>query len=665
MTPTRRLATAAWIAGLAACNRTEPAPVESIESPVVEAVASEPVTIPAPAVAPTPSAPVVAATVPSIGAPAVEMVAIPAHTHRRSGDNIDTSAAEVALASFEIDRTPVSRAQYETCIAAGACTAPRAQDCKPSDDAAMHCVDMYEARSYCAWAGKQLPREDQWEAAQEQIDAGPKRHFEWTLADWCGPGEVSCRPRSDWAVDGWREEMIGAVQRGALSMALLPPHQADPHVGFRCVREAPVVEARTYPSPCWASCDGCNDAQDGHVDGREIAVWTKEGTIASTVVLDASAKPKRKATAVADPGALLAAADPKTIVRAPSGRVVALQRKDAAGVTWQEQLHHDAAGNLRGRVSSSPGKRQLWSYHYGCYAADAPRLHPHRLKCPRPGPPRVEPQTEFGRCALDEHGRWELLFEGLELGCTRVAGPKSPCEATTARGRWALRFTPDDSDWMTATEPSQPFVLGEIDVLERRTLAVFDYDGDGFGEIVLRRSEGASEEPSSDVEIMTYAGGTIGRYEPADAHTDIRTVEDVDGDGRPDLRRMAGLGIPHSGAMGDPCSGGVESVARSLPDGTFEVDPRETRKELLRQCPKAPTGALISGDDVDVDGEILTRIACAYLWGAEKADLHERVEREWSAVSCVYTDLGCSCDQETVLELVDALPKLSHRLGEP
>ena len=98
----------------------------------------------------------------------------------------------VTVATFELDETEVSVAAYKGCVDAGKCL--------PSDtggtcnwgrsDRAKHpinCVDYEMSASFCAWAGKRLPTEEEWEYAARYTDG---RTFPWGNED---PGSTrSC-----------------------------------------------------------------------------------------------------------------------------------------------------------------------------------------------------------------------------------------------------------------------------------------------------------------------------------------------------------------------------------------------------------------------------------------------------------------------------------------
>jgi len=180
------------------------------------------------------------------------------------------------LPAFRIDRTEVTRAMYERCVAVRRCRPP-AIDLTSEPNLPVTNISWSEARAFCAFAGGRLPSEDEWEKAARGSDG---REYPWgqdldcARANWgnfenegpCAgknPGKpvaVGSYPQGaspfglfdmagnvwEWVADKYDRDPSRRVVRGgsccsyfveprAANRNAWDPNHRDGDLGFRCV----------------------------------------------------------------------------------------------------------------------------------------------------------------------------------------------------------------------------------------------------------------------------------------------------------------------------------------------------------------------------------------------------------------------------------------------
>ncbi len=167
-----------------------------------------------------------------------EMVRVPEGIFTRGQDGRgsldERPSSEVFLDAFWIDKYEVTVGQFRECVDAGACTEPNSGSAayrlafedhytnwnKPGREShAVNAVSWHQANDYCAWAGKRLLTEAEWEKAARGTDGRlypwgfDHPSCEWLIMDDSGDG---CGQEMPWPGGA---KPAGASPYGVMDMA--------------------------------------------------------------------------------------------------------------------------------------------------------------------------------------------------------------------------------------------------------------------------------------------------------------------------------------------------------------------------------------------------------------------------------------------------------------
>jgi hypothetical protein len=252
----------------------------------------------------------------------------------------------------------------------------------------------------------------------------------------------------------------------------------------------------------------------------------------------------------------------------------------------------------------------------------------------------------FGRCLPDARGSGAWGVRVAELCATPPSLFPDAGDRPPVLGRWTVVrmdganvttfpvVNPPSDPMVCATEPNLDHLVdvnllgtpAQIAALRFEEPVVFDHDGDGRAELMLRvqgqraaYTERGKFERWDDHHGMFLAADASARVtEAPGARFRSATVPAVffegaarvDGDERPDAYSL----YPYGDVLPVPWEGPLPRVyARSLPDGTFSIDDPAAVARTLEGCPPATDPVVVPASGaVDGDGT-LARVLCIAL----------------------------------------------------
>jgi formylglycine-generating enzyme required for sulfatase activity len=159
------------------------------------------------------------------GAPPAPMVGVPGAIYNMgcvigdvSCNNDELPNHPVSVSDYMIDETEVTQEAWDQCIKASVCVSPPCSSWNPTamGNYPVTCVNWQEATNYCAWQGKRLPSEAEWEIAAH--GSGDPLIYPWgnTEADCTVANFAMCALASPQPVRSYPD---GLSTKGAFDMA--------------------------------------------------------------------------------------------------------------------------------------------------------------------------------------------------------------------------------------------------------------------------------------------------------------------------------------------------------------------------------------------------------------------------------------------------------------
>lgn len=197
-------------------------------------------------------------------------------------DSDERPSGVLTLPAFAIDRTEVTVAAYRRCVEAKACSAPPVSAppaCnwgKPGRDShPINCVELADARKYCAWAGKRVPKETEWEKAAR----GTKGFmFPWGFLpiEEVGPvANIADRNSGlDWALTTYDDGFAETAPVGSF------PKGASPYGALDMIGNVWEWTDNPYDLRGGTAVRGCSWRSGPHVCRNSNRLWRRPGNTA-------------------------------------------------------------------------------------------------------------------------------------------------------------------------------------------------------------------------------------------------------------------------------------------------------------------------------------------------------------------------------------------------